>query len=73
MDALLTITVFFLSSVIWNEWKVVVIESQAKHVKVVGVVVVDMVGELFHLNKREVSSSSWGSNSSCCCCRRSRR
>ena len=22
MDALLTITVFFLSSVIWNEWKV---------------------------------------------------
>ena len=45
MDALLTITVFFLSSVIWNEWKVVVVESQAKHVKVVGVVVVDMVGE----------------------------
>ena len=36
MDALLTITVFFLSSVIWNEWKVVVVESQAKHVKVVG-------------------------------------
>ena len=30
MDALLTITVFFLSSVIWNEWKVVVVEVREK-------------------------------------------
>ena len=30
MDALLTITVFFLSSVIWNEWKVVVVEVRVE-------------------------------------------
>ena len=38
----------------------VVVESQAKHVKVVGVVVVDMVGELFSLEQAGFWSCNWG-------------